>query len=128
MDKASLTLPVSNKIFLASDSGMDYTKCSGYNCRTLITFDAKAGNPLEMKSLVQQEMIRRGILWGGFHNMCYSHSDEDIAYTLSAYEDVLPILKKAVEEKNVASCLKGEPVEPVFRKTSNFNFKPKSGA
>ena len=113
---------------IAQRLGNDYTKCSGYNCRTIITFDAAAGNPLEMKSLVQQEMIKRGILWGGFHNMCYSHTDEDIEYTLRAYEDVLPILKRAVEEKNVASYLKGEPVEPVFRKTSNFNFKPKSGA
>jgi glutamate-1-semialdehyde aminotransferase len=111
---------------IAQRHGMDYTKCSGYNCRTIITFDASAGNPLEMKSLVQQEMIKRGILWGGFHNMCYSHTDEDIAYTLRAYEDVLPVLKKAVDEKNVAGYLKGEPVEPVFRKTSNFNFKPRS--
>ncbi len=37
---------------------IDFTKCSGYNCRTIITFDAAAGNPLEMKSLVQQEMIK----------------------------------------------------------------------
>ena len=112
-----------NKI--ASDLGMEYTKCSGYDCRTIISFDSSSGNPLEMKSLVQQEMIKRGILWGGFHNMSYSHSDEDVNYTLKVYEEVLPILKKAVEEKNVAGYLKGEPVEPVFRKTSNFNTKPK---
>jgi hypothetical protein len=38
--------------------------------------------------------------------------------------DVLPILKKAVDENNVRGYLKGEPVEPVFRKVSNFNTKP----
>jgi glutamate-1-semialdehyde aminotransferase len=113
-----------NKI--VNELGMSYTKCSGYNCRTIISFDVSAGNPLEMKSLVQQEMIKRGVLWGGFHNMCYSHSDEDVEYTLKAYRDVLPVLKKAVEEKNVKAYLKGEPVEPVFRKTSNFNLKPVS--
>lgn len=112
-----------NKI--TKDLNIDYTKCSGYNCRTIITFDGKAGNPLEMKSFVQQEMIKRGILWGGFHNMCYSHTDDDIEYTLKAYQDVLPVLKKAIEEKNVKAYLKGEPVEPVFRKTGNFNIKPK---
>jgi len=105
--------------------GIDYSSCSGYNCRTIITFDAKAGNPLEMKTLVQQEMIKRGILWGGFHNMCFSHSYNDIEYTLRVYEEVLQILKKAVEEKNVKGYLKGELLEPVFRRTSNFNFKPK---
>lgn len=112
---------------IAEKLGMNYTKCSGYDCRTIITFDAeKSGcNPLEMKSLVQQEMIKRGILWGGFHNMSFSHTDEDISYTLKAYEDVLPILKKAVDGKNVKSYLRGEPVEPVFRKVGNFNMKPK---
>jgi glutamate-1-semialdehyde 2,1-aminomutase len=112
-----------NKI--SEELNMPYTKCIGYECRSLITFDASEGNPLEMKSLVQQEMIKRGILWGGFHNMSFSHTDKDIEYTLKAYRDVLPILKKAVDEKDVRGYLKGEPVEPVFRKVSNFNTKPK---
>ena len=110
---------------IAEELNMPYTKCIGYECRSIITFDASAGNPLEMKSLVQQEMIKRGILWGGFHNMSFSHTDKDVEYTLKAYQDVLPILKKAVDEKNVRGYLKGEPVEPVFRKVTNFNTKPK---
>jgi glutamate-1-semialdehyde aminotransferase len=111
---------------IAAGLGIDYTRCSGFDCRTIVAFDAKAGNPLEMKSLVQQEMIRRGILWGGFHNMSFSHTDQDIDYTLRAYGDVLPILAQAVAEGNVTGYLRGIPVEPVFRKTSNFNTKPKS--
>jgi glutamate-1-semialdehyde 2,1-aminomutase len=99
---------------------MDYTKCIGYDVRTIVTFNPAVANPLEMKSLVQQEMIKHGILWGGFHNICFSHSDEDINYTLSAYEDILPILKKAVAEKNIKKYLKGNTIEPVFRKTTNF--------
>ncbi len=110
---------------IANDLGMDFTKCIGYECRSLITFDAKAGNPLEIKALVQQEMIKRGILWGGFHNMSFSHTDEDVEYILKVYSEVLPILKKAVDEKNVMKYLKGEPVAPVFRKVSNFHTKPK---
>jgi len=110
---------------LVEKLGLDYTKCIGYECRSLITFDAKAGNPLELKSFVQQEMIKRGILWGGFHNLSFSHSDDDIDYTLKAYWEVLPLLKKAVDENNVREKLKGEPVAPVFRKVSNFNTKPK---
>jgi glutamate-1-semialdehyde aminotransferase len=103
----------------------NYTKCSGYDCRTIITFDASGGDPLILKSLVQQEMIKRGILWGGFHNMCFSHTDEDVSYTLKAYEAVLPILKTAIENGNTAELLRGTPVEPVFRKVSDFNMKPK---
>lgn len=103
-----------------------YTKCIGYDCRSLITFDASAGNPLEVKSLVQQELIKKGILWSGFHNMSFSHTDEDIEYTLKAYREVLLFLKEAVEKNEVTARLKGTPVEAVFRKVSNFNTKPKA--
>jgi glutamate-1-semialdehyde 2,1-aminomutase len=112
---------------IAKELGMDYTACIGHDARTIVTFASKDGsNPLEMKSLVQQEMIKRGVLWGGFHNMSFSHTDADIEHTLAAYREVLPILKKAMDEKNVKGYLKGECVEPVFRKTSHFHTKPKA--
>ena len=81
-----------------------------------------------MKTLVQQELVKRGILWSGMHVISFSHTDEDIVYTLSAYREVLPILRDAVESNSVRDLLRGEPVEPVFRKTSNFNTKPIIGA
>ncbi|CCH51963.1 glutamate-1-semialdehyde 2,1-aminomutase [Fibrisoma limi BUZ 3] len=114
---------------IAQEFGMAHlTRCIGYNCRTMVTFAIEAGNGLEVKTLMQQEMIKRGILWAGFHNMCFSHSDEDIQYTLSAYRDVMPIMKEAIESGNVKSYLKGEVLEAVFRKTSNYNIKPKATA
>jgi glutamate-1-semialdehyde 2,1-aminomutase len=94
-----------------------YTRCKGHPARTLVTFDAAAGDPLLMKSLVQQELIKRGVLWSGFHNTCFSHTSEDVEHILSAYSEVLPILQKAVAQDNVADYLKGAPVQPVFRKT-----------
>jgi glutamate-1-semialdehyde aminotransferase len=110
---------------IAQEFGMEnLTKCVGYNCRSMVTFAPEAGNGLEVKALMQQEMIKRGVLWAGFHNMCFSHSDEDINYTLSAYREVMPILKEAIESQNVKSYLKGEVLEAVFRKTSNYNIKP----
>jgi len=112
---------------IAIETGMDiYTRCIGYNCRSMVTFTPEAGNGLEVKALMQQEMIKRGVLWAGFHNMCYSHSDEDIAYTLSAYRDVMPIMKEAIESGNVKQYLKGDVLEAVFRKVSNYNIKPKA--
>ena len=109
---------------IAAKLDMGYTKAIGYNFRSMVTFDASAGDPLLLKSLVQQEVIKRGLLWSGFHNMCYSHSDADVEHTLKVYEEVLPILKKAVEDGTVESQIKGTPVQPVFRKTDNFNMKP----
>jgi glutamate-1-semialdehyde 2,1-aminomutase/spore coat polysaccharide biosynthesis protein SpsF len=49
--------------------------------------------------------------------MSFSHSDADIEYTLIAYDNVLPIIKKAVAEGNAKDLLKGEVLEMVFRKT-----------
>jgi glutamate-1-semialdehyde aminotransferase len=103
-----------------------YTRCTGFDCRSLVSFDAAAGNPLELKSYVQQELIKRGILWSGFHNMSFSHTDADVDYTLDAYREVLGLLKEAVTAGNVAARLRGKPVEAVFRKVSNFNMKPVS--
>lgn len=112
---------------LAIEFGMDkYTACTGFNCRTIVTFTPEAGNGLELKTLMQQEMIKRGVLWAGFHNMCYSHSDEDIDYTLSAYRDIMPVMKEAIESGDIKSYLKGEVLEAVFRKVSNYNIKPKN--
>ena len=112
---------------IAIEMGMDkYTRCIGFNCRSMVTFTPEAGNGLEVKTLMQQEMIKRGVLWAGFHNMCYSHSNEDINYTLSAYHDVMPIMKEAIESGDVKKYLKGEVLEAVFRKVSNYNIKPKN--
>jgi glutamate-1-semialdehyde aminotransferase len=95
------------------------TTCQGFDCRTIITFNASAGDPLILKSFVQQEMIKRGILWGGFHNVCFAHTDEDIQKTLASYNEVLALLASALNENNVAQQLRGKPVEAVFRKVGD---------
>jgi len=113
---------------IAGDLGMSYTSCTGPDCRTVVSFNAQAGDQLQFKSLLQQEMIKRGVLWSGFHNMSFSHTDEDIEYTLAAYRQALPILKRAVKEENVRDFLRGAPVEPVFKKIEDFNSGPKRKA
>lgn len=100
---------------LAAELEMPYTKCIGVGARTLVTFGPEAGNPLEVKSFVQQELIKRGILWSGQHALSFSHTEADIDYTLGAYREVLPLLKRAAVEGNVKGSLRGEPVQPVFR-------------
>ncbi len=109
---------------IAAGIGMEYTRCTGMDCRTLVTFDGSAGNPLHVKSLLQQELFKRGILWGGSHNMSFSHTDADIAATLDAYREALPLVHDAVRSGSVAAALRGIPVDPVFRRTGNFNTKP----
>ena len=111
---------------LAAELEMEHiTQCKGHPARTLVTFAPEAGDPLLMKSLVQQEMIKRGVLWSGFHNICFSHSDKDVAYTLAAYREVLPILAWALRENRLFASLRGTPVQPVFRKIDDFETKLK---
>jgi glutamate-1-semialdehyde aminotransferase len=110
---------------ILNEEGIDFISCRGFDCRTMLTIDPALSNPLALKSLIQQEFFKRGILWSGFHNISYSHTDEDIEYTLGAYREVLIYAKRAVQEDIVLSSLCGEVVEPVFRKTSNFHTKPK---
>lgn len=109
----------------ARSLGMDYTRAEGYGYRSAIKFDPVGSTSLELKTLVQQEMIKRGVLWGGYNTMSFSHTDDDINYVLSAYEDTLPILKKAVDENNVRGYLRGATIEPSIRRIHSFNTKPK---
>jgi glutamate-1-semialdehyde aminotransferase len=117
----------------AAALGLDgFTRCVGLGCRSLVVFEPKGlaagSDPLVMKSLVQQELFRRGILWSGFHNMCFAHNEADVAQLLDAYGEALAVLKDALEHEALAEALLGEPVEPVFRKVTGFNTKPKATA
>ncbi|HKY41033.1 MAG TPA: aminotransferase class III-fold pyridoxal phosphate-dependent enzyme [Polyangiaceae bacterium] len=102
---------------LARKKGLLHTRASGLPCRTLISFDAAAGDPLLQKSLVQQELIRHGVLWTGFHNLSLAHGDAEIEHVLHAYDRALDTLAAAISQGALASSLRGRPVQPVFRKT-----------
>lgn len=94
----------------------EYTRCLGFapvNYPVFTNPDGKAS--LELKSLFQQECIKRGVLFSGRHNTSFSHSDKDIAITLEVYDDAMRLLKEAVEKGNVEQMLEGEKVQPVFR-------------
>ena len=102
---------------LVEKHGMgEYISIGGYPCRSIVNFSEKAGDGLILKTYLQQEMIKRGILWSSFHNMCYSHSDADIQYTLDVYDDIFPQFRQAIESNTVESHLQGKVLEPVFRK------------
>jgi glutamate-1-semialdehyde aminotransferase len=103
-----------------------WTACAGPSCRTIVTFAPPGQNALAVKSFVQQELIRRGVLWSGTHSLSFSHTDEDIEYLLNAYHEVLAMARDAVHAGTVERLLRGKPVEPVFRKTSRFNLKPRA--
>lgn len=103
---------------LAADHGLsEFADCIGLPPRTVIAFrDGEGADSLVMKSLFQQECLKRGILFSGNHNVCFSHSDSDIDQTLRAYDTALRKLRAAIEAGDFRARLEGTAVEPVFRK------------
>ena len=103
---------------MAKEFGIhQYTECVGLPPRTVALFrDESGAESLVLKSLFQQECLRRGVLFSMGHNICYSHSDEDIDHTLRVYRTVFDILAQAIGEGDVLERLDGKPVESVFRK------------
>lgn len=112
---------------LARTHGLgDVTECLGHPARTLVTFTPEGCDALLAKSIVQQELIRKGILWQGFHTLSASHRHSDVTRTLEAYDHALGVLARALSSGNPQAMLLGEPVQPVFRRTGDFDTKPKS--
>jgi glutamate-1-semialdehyde 2,1-aminomutase/spore coat polysaccharide biosynthesis protein SpsF len=94
-----------------------FVVCAGLAPRTVVSFYDESGREsLLVKSLFQQECLKRGILFSGGHNVCFSHSDADIEHTLRVYRTALEITRRAIRDGRVEQSLEGEPVQPVFRR------------
>ena len=80
----------------------------------LIMTDAGKCTMWELKTLFEQEMFARGVLAYGTHNLSYAHGDAEIATLLGAYDEVFPILRRAVDG-GASGLLRCEPLKPLFR-------------
>ena len=85
----------------------------GYPVRSVLNFSGEEA--LIRKTLFQQECARRGVLFTGAHNVSLPHDDVIIKSTLTAYDQVLDILKYSIEYALVEALIEGEPLEPIFR-------------
>ena len=73
-------------------------------------------NPAPYKTLITQEMARRGIHMPGQVYIMAAHTAEDIDTVLAALEEVVPILRKALERGSVEGLLEVPVARPVFRR------------
>jgi glutamate-1-semialdehyde aminotransferase len=93
------------------------TRCVGLSPRTIISFsDSDGKESLILKSLFQQECLKRGVLFTGAQNVSYSHSDGDVARTLRVYRSALEVLAQALRAGDVVRRLEGPPIQSVFRR------------
>ena len=89
---------------------------SGHPSWTFLGFKDYADySSFQIKTYFLQEVFSRGLLTLGTHNISYSHSDDDVAKTLSIYDEVFPMIKDAVENSSLAEKLSCKPLEPLFK-------------
>jgi glutamate-1-semialdehyde 2,1-aminomutase len=81
----------------------------------LVFKDADSTTSWEIKTLWMQEVMARGFLTLGTHNISYAHTDEDVDGLSDVYDQVFPILREAVENRAIRQYLKCEPLQPLFR-------------
>ena len=93
----------------------DFIQCVGLPPRLNLSFKP-SGNitAVELKSLMMQEMVKRGILFTWTIFTSYSLQSKDIEKTMDAFTDTLQVCKKAVKENNVKKYLEGEPIVPIL--------------
>jgi glutamate-1-semialdehyde 2,1-aminomutase/spore coat polysaccharide biosynthesis protein SpsF len=103
---------------LAREFGMDgFVRCDGFAPRTIVSFFDESGREsLLVKSLFQQECLKRGVLFSGGQNICFGHTDEDVDHTLRVYRAALEITAEAIRRNKIEETLEGSPVQAVFRR------------
>jgi glutamate-1-semialdehyde aminotransferase len=103
---------------LASEYGVcDFTSCVGLSPRTVATFsDPESGQDSPaLRSLMQQELVRRGVLFLFGFNISYAVSDADVDHTLEALRSAMGVISSAVDSGDIESWVDGQIVQPVFR-------------
>lgn len=92
----------------------EYVEIVGHPCCLLYTTRGRDKNPSqEMRTLLLQETIRRGVLMPSLV-VAYTHTDADIDRTLEAFDGALAVYRKALDG-GVERFLIGRASEPVMR-------------
>jgi glutamate-1-semialdehyde 2,1-aminomutase len=82
--------------------------------RTVVAVAEPEPGPLFAKSVLQQELVVRGVLFNGSNFICLAHSDEDLDQAIAAYEAGLARMAEAWPG-GLESILDGEPLQAAFR-------------
>ena len=64
----------------------------------------------DIKSYIQQECARMGVLFVGYHHTCFEHKIGDIEVTLKVYDEVFSMLNEALSDRSVVGKLAGKPI------------------
>jgi len=91
-----------------------HIRASGAAPRSVVTIrepDPAAG--LLAKTLIQQELAKRGVLFNGSNFICYAHTDNYIAAIATAYDEALERTAEVWPDQ-IPGALEAPPLKPVF--------------
>jgi glutamate-1-semialdehyde aminotransferase len=104
-----------NRLIAERDLAQHAT-CIGLPPWNAIRFvDAAGKDSMLIRSLFQQEALKRGLLTHGNHMLSLSHDDQVITETLAIYAEVFTVLGQAIRAGEVAKRLEGPPMQSVLR-------------
>ena len=87
----------------------------GHPSWTILSFkDTEHYSLWEIKTLWLQEVLARGILTFGSHNISYAHIALDLERLLTVYDEVFAIVASALTSHMLKEQLKCEPLQPLF--------------
>jgi glutamate-1-semialdehyde 2,1-aminomutase len=88
---------------------------SGHPTWTFIGFrDVGGYTERQVQVLFMQEMLDRGFLTFGLQFVSYAHTEQEIDLLLAAYDEILPLLMDAVDNRQMDRHLRCK-VEPAFK-------------
>lgn len=104
------------KALIAKHGCQAFLGFAGHPTWSFLTIgDANGSTSFEIKTLWMQEILARGIISVGTHNVSYAHTDADVEKLLGAYDEIFPLLRQAVENKAIRQYLRCEPLVPLFK-------------
>jgi len=101
---------------IADNKIEDILSVSGKPCVSLLQIkDAAPYSSWQIKTLLLQEILARGILTAGVQSICYSHSEDDVRQILNVYSVVFAQVAAAVKDRALEKALHSPPMRPIFR-------------
>lgn len=63
-----------------------------------------------IRSYIQQECVKKGVLFVGYHHTGWGHRREDIEFTLKVYDEVFALLRDGIRKNNIKDRLEGKEI------------------
>jgi glutamate-1-semialdehyde 2,1-aminomutase len=81
----------------------------------LMIADRPEASQFELKTLFLQEVLARGILTLGTHNLSFATGEADVDRLVATYDEVFPLMRDALAAGTVVQSLRCEPLVPLFK-------------